>query len=174
VLSLKPSRQLYLLLALAAIAILLLVTRPEQDPELREAVSPRVQVEAVTLHDLRPQATVSGRLEPARKAALHFELSGQVDARPVEPGQAVQQGELLLALNSGDFVDAVAEAGLFFYDGTAADLARKLKLLAVRVEKGGLWPTTVTAALLTDRFKWQSLARQYDDALEQIRRHCCR
>jgi multidrug efflux pump subunit AcrA (membrane-fusion protein) len=110
VLSLKPSRQLYLLLALAAIAILLIVTRPQQDPELREAVSPRVQVEAVTLHDLLPLAAVSGRLEPARKTALHFELSGQVDARPVEPGQAVQQGDLLLALAAGDFVDALAEA----------------------------------------------------------------
>ncbi len=109
-LSLKPSRQLYLLLALVAIAILLVVARPEQGPELREAVSPRVQVEAVALHDLQPVATVSGRLEPARKTALHFELSGQVDARPVEPGQAVQQGELLLALDTGDFVDALAEA----------------------------------------------------------------
>jgi RND family efflux transporter MFP subunit len=110
VLSLKSSRQLYILLALVVIPVLLVVTRPEQDPKLREAVSPRVQVAAVTLHDLRPLATVSGRLEPARKTALHFELSGQVDARPVEPGQTVQQGELLLALASGDFVDALAEA----------------------------------------------------------------
>jgi RND family efflux transporter MFP subunit len=110
VLSLKSSRQLYILLALVAIPVLLVVTRPEQNPELREAVSPRVQVESVALHDLRPQATVSGRLEPARKTALHFELSGQVDARPVEPGQTVRQGELLLALDSGDFVDALAEA----------------------------------------------------------------
>jgi len=92
------------------IPVLLVVTRPEQGPELREAVSPQVQVESVALHDLRPLATVSGRLEPARKTALHFELSGQVDARPVEPGQTVQQGELLLALASGDYVDALAEA----------------------------------------------------------------
>jgi RND family efflux transporter MFP subunit len=110
VLSLKSSRQLYILLALVAIPVLLVVTRPEQNPELREAVSPRVQVDVVALHDLQPLATVSGRLDPARKAALHFELSGQVDARPVEPGQKVQQGELLLALASGDFVDALAEA----------------------------------------------------------------
>jgi RND family efflux transporter MFP subunit len=110
VLSLKSSRQLYILLALVAIPVLLVVTRPEQNPELREAVSPRVQVDVVALHDLQPLATVSGRLDPARKAALHFELSGQVDARPVEPGQTVQQGELLLALASGDFVDALAEA----------------------------------------------------------------
>jgi RND family efflux transporter MFP subunit len=110
VLSLKSTRQLYILIALVAIPVLLVVTRPEQNPELREAVSPRVQVDVVALHDLQPLATVSGRLEPARKAALHFELSGQVDARPVEPGQTVQQGELLLALASGDFVDALAEA----------------------------------------------------------------
>jgi RND family efflux transporter MFP subunit len=110
VLSLKSSRQLYLLLALGAIAILLLVTRPEQGAELREAVSPRVQVEAVDLHDLQPLEIVSGRLEPALKSALHFELSGQVDARPVEPGQVVQQGDLLLALAAGDFIDALAEA----------------------------------------------------------------
>jgi len=110
VLSLKSTRQLYILIALVAIPVLLVVTRPEQNPELREAVSPRVQVDVVVLHDLQPLATVSGRLDPARKAALHFELSGQVDARPVEPGQTVQQGELLLALASGDFVDALAEA----------------------------------------------------------------
>jgi len=110
VLSLTPSRQLYLLLALAAIAILLVVARPEQNPVLREAVSPRVQVEVVGLYDLQPVATVSGRLEPARKTALHFELSGQVATRQVEPGQVVQEGELLLALDSGDFVDALAEA----------------------------------------------------------------
>jgi RND family efflux transporter MFP subunit len=110
VLSHKLSRQLSLLLALVAISVLLVITRPEQGSELREAVSPRVQVETVGLHDLQPVATVSGRLEPARKAALHFELSGQVEARPVEPGQAVQEGELLLALDAGDFADALAEA----------------------------------------------------------------
>ncbi|HYQ72165.1 MAG TPA: efflux RND transporter periplasmic adaptor subunit [Gammaproteobacteria bacterium] len=109
-LSPKSSRQLALLFGLAAIAALLVITRPEQGPELREAVSPRVQVEAVALHDLQPVAVVSGRLDPARKTALHFELSGQVDARPVEPGQTVAQGELLLALDAGDFVDALAEA----------------------------------------------------------------
>jgi len=110
VLSPKTSRQLAFLLALAAIAVLLVVTRPEQGPVLREAARPRVQVQNVALYDLQPLETVSGRLEPARKAALHFELSGQVAARPVEPGQAVQAGELLLAMDAGDYADALAEA----------------------------------------------------------------
>jgi RND family efflux transporter MFP subunit len=41
---------------------------------------------------------------------MHFELSGQVYSGPVEPGQAVRQGELLLSLASGDYEDALDEA----------------------------------------------------------------
>jgi len=98
------------LLTLLAAAILLVVVRPDKAPELQEAVAPRVVVAAAGLHDLLPVETVSGRLEPARRAAMHFELSGQVLQRPVEPGQAVRPGELLLALSTGDYEDALAEA----------------------------------------------------------------
>ena len=77
---------------------------------LEESVVPAVQVALVGLHDLLPTETVSGRLEPSRKAALHFELAGQVSERPVEPGQAVAQGDPLLQLASGDYEDALAEA----------------------------------------------------------------
>lgn len=104
------ARQRYLLLAVALAALLLLVTAPEQEPELREAVATRVQVATVGRHDLVPSETVSGRLEPARKAALHFELAGQVKVRAVEPGHAVVKGALLLALDAGDYADALAEA----------------------------------------------------------------
>ncbi|MEN8205719.1 MAG: efflux RND transporter periplasmic adaptor subunit [Pseudomonadota bacterium] len=96
--------------ALLGVAILLLLTAPDKNPELQQAVVPVVQISTVGLHDLVPTETVSGRLEPARKAALHFELPGQVHARPVEPGQVVQQGEPLLMLLSGDYEDALAEA----------------------------------------------------------------
>jgi len=98
------------LLALFAGAILLVVVRPDRAPELQEAVAPGVVVAAAGLHDLLPVETVSGRLEPARRAAMHFELSGQVQERPVEPGQAVRSGELLLSLSAGDHRDALAEA----------------------------------------------------------------
>ena len=64
------------LAALFGLAILLLLTAPDKNPELQQAVVPVVQVAAVGLHDLVPAETVSGRLDPARKAALHFELSG--------------------------------------------------------------------------------------------------
>lgn len=104
------TRQRYLLLAVLLAAVLLVVTAPEQEPELREAVATRVKVAAVSRHDLVPSETVSGRLEPARKAALHIELAGQVEERAVEPGQQVAEGDLLLALDAGDYADALAEA----------------------------------------------------------------
>jgi RND family efflux transporter MFP subunit len=102
--------QRYLLLAVLLATVLLVLTAPEQEPELREAVATSVRVAAVDLHDLVPFEAVSGRLEPARKALLHFELAGQVEKRAVEPGQVVSEGEILLELAAGDYVDALAEA----------------------------------------------------------------
>jgi RND family efflux transporter MFP subunit len=100
----------YLLLGLLLVGAVLLLTAPDPAPELQEAAVPRVFVTRVDLHDLVPMVTVSGRLDPARKAALHFELSGQIEERAVEPGQAVAAGDLLLALAAGDYTDALAEA----------------------------------------------------------------
>jgi len=99
-----------MLAALVGVAVLLLLTVPDENPELQQAIVPVVQVTTVALHDLVPAETVSGRLEPARKTALHFELAGQIHARPVEPGQTVQAGEPLLMLSFGDYEDALAEA----------------------------------------------------------------
>lgn len=106
----KNRIQLYLLLGLLVVGAALLLTAPDPEPQLQEVAAPRVFVTRVERHDLQPTETVSGRLEPARKAELHFELSGQVEARAVEPGQAVAAGDLLLALSAGDYTDALAEA----------------------------------------------------------------
>jgi membrane fusion protein (multidrug efflux system) len=110
VLSIKSQSRIYILLALAGAVLLLLLTAPDKDPELQQVALPAVRAAPVGLHDLVPTEVVSGRLEPARRAEIHFELSGQVDSRPVEPGQVVQQGEMLLSLAAGDYEDALEEA----------------------------------------------------------------
>jgi glycosyltransferase involved in cell wall biosynthesis len=56
----------------------------------------------------------------------------------------------------------------FFYDGTVKNLAEKLFELANRTQKDALWSTAVSPSTLTDKFKWQNLARCYDEALEKI------
>ena len=98
------------MLALAGAVLLLLLTSPDKEPRLQQVAVPAVRVALVGLHDLVPTEIVSGRLEPARRANMHFELSGQVHTRPVEPGQVVQPDELLLSLEPGDYEDALNEA----------------------------------------------------------------
>ncbi|NNJ94344.1 MAG: efflux RND transporter periplasmic adaptor subunit [Halobacteria archaeon] len=105
----KNRIQIFTLVGLLVAGAVLLQTAPDPEPQLQEAAVPRVFVARVDLHDLVPTVTVSGRLDPARKAALHFELSGQIEERAVEPGQAMAAGDLLLALAAGDYADALAE-----------------------------------------------------------------
>ena len=62
-LSLNLPTKTYLLLALVAVAILLVVMRPGTAPVLQESVAPRVVVVAAGLHDLQPVETVSGLQE---------------------------------------------------------------------------------------------------------------
>ncbi len=129
-LAIRNHLQIYLLLGLLVAGAILLWTAPDPEPELQAAIVPRVFVARVGLHDLVPEETVSGRLDPARRAALHFELSGQVEQRAVEPGQSVAAGELLLALSAGDFADALAEAEAQ-YDQEARNISRDRELLAL-------------------------------------------
>ena len=124
----KFSKQVILLLGLVGLSLLLFLTAPNRESPLQEAVVPSVSVATVALHDLAPTEDVSGRLVPARKAALHFELAGQVDERPVEPGQVVTEGELLLSLAAGDFEDALAEAEAQLAQ-ESQDIARDRQLL---------------------------------------------
>lgn len=121
-------------IALVTLSVLLLIlTRPDRTPELVEAAVSNVLVTRVATHDLLPQETVSGRLEPQRKTALHFELSGQLSERQVEPGQRVEAGAVLLVMEADDYRDALAsaaaqlelEAGNIRRDRELLDLARR-------------------------------------------------
>lgn len=129
----KKATQRNLLIALAGLALLLVLTTPDRSPELEEPVPARVLVATVLNHDLLPQQSVSGHLAPMRRASLHFELSGQVRERLVEPGQPVAAGEMLLALVEDDYRDALdrAEAQLELERGNI-DKDRELLRLARR------------------------------------------
>ena len=88
----------------------LLWTRPDTQAELRELPPPRVKIDQVRVRDLQPVLRVTGKLQPAKKARLHFQVAGQVDARLVEAGQEVAAGSILLRIADGDFIDARAES----------------------------------------------------------------
>jgi len=101
---------LILLLVVVSIAFLLILNKPIKQLPLQRIPPLRVAVSTAQTTDVRPRVSVTGYLRPARKASLHFELAGQLQLRYVEAGKRVAKGELLLQLEDGDYVDAVAEA----------------------------------------------------------------
>jgi RND family efflux transporter MFP subunit len=99
-----------ILLFLTVIILLVFFIKPDDEPALRAlAPSPVLTSEVVRL-DLYPEETISGHLQPSRRAWLRFEVDGMVAERLVEPGQAVQAGDVLMRLESDDYQDALIQA----------------------------------------------------------------
>jgi RND family efflux transporter MFP subunit len=89
-----------------------------------------VNIGKVEQIDVQPISQVTGKLQPARKASLHFQVSGQVDTRLVEAGQYVEENVRLLSIESGDFVDEVEESKAVLKSEQNA-IARDSRLLAL-------------------------------------------
>jgi len=56
----------------------------------------------------------------------------------------------------------------FFYDGTVADLSRRLTELAACVGDKPLWPAKIMPSTLTNHLIWVNLAPKYDEILTSI------
>ncbi|MCK5639883.1 MAG: efflux RND transporter periplasmic adaptor subunit [Gammaproteobacteria bacterium] len=117
--------------------MLLIVTRPAGKATLQQISAPLVVTTTVQRMDLYPRVTVSGRLRPSHHSSLHFELSGQLVQRLVEPGQQVEQGQVLLQLMDEDYVDAVASARAL-YQQEKKGIARDRRLLKLAEENSAL------------------------------------
>lgn len=115
------------------IIVLLLLTRPDKTSEPEPLASVSVRGFVVKAVDLRPEVEVTGRLQPANRALLRFEVSGQLDRRHVEPGQVVEKEALLLSLEEGDARDALAEAQAKL-DMERAAIKRDRQLLKISIK----------------------------------------
>jgi len=102
------------ILFISSISVLIIAilfwTRPDTYAELQPLPPPTVYVDLVNQIDIQPITQVTGKLQPARKASLHFQVSGQIDERLVEAGQYVATNTRMLSIESGDFVDVVEES----------------------------------------------------------------
>jgi RND family efflux transporter MFP subunit len=101
------------ILFIASVSVLIITvlfwTRPDTYAELQSLPPPTVNVDIVDQIDIQPITQVTGKLQPARKASIHFQVSGQIDGRLVEAGLYVEAGARMLSIEAGDFVDAVEE-----------------------------------------------------------------
>lgn len=120
--------KLLVLLGLLVIAVLVVLTRPDSQQPVADLVPLRVIPAPVLRQDLTPVERLSGRLQPVRRVTLRFEVAGQLQTRPVEPGQPVEAGALLLALDTADYADVVQETEAQ-YEVERASVERDRRLL---------------------------------------------
>ncbi len=131
---------LAIVLASLLLVVLLIITRPEVNTEVKPPPVPRVEVTRVMVRDILPEVEVAGVLRPWQSARLRFEVSGEVRSRQIEPGQSVTSGEVLLQLDDADYRDALIEAqsqldesrATLKRDRALLELARENRLLAER------------------------------------------
>jgi RND family efflux transporter MFP subunit len=143
-------------------------TRPDTHAELQSLPPPTVKVDIVDQIDIQPITEVTGKLQPARKARLHFQVSGQIDRRIVEAGQNVEENALMLSIESGDYIDAVEESSAILKTERAA-IERDSQLLELMRQERELQESEVARL---KRLGQESLASKsnYDQALQSLYR----
>ncbi len=108
---LKTTAYVTIILVLSILAAIgLKLTAPKPVATQKKLAPPIIEAFKVLDRSLTPEIQLTGRLQPAHKVQLKFELSGRVSARLVEPGQKVRPGQILIKLDAGDYADALAQA----------------------------------------------------------------
>ena len=146
----------------------LLWTKPGTYAELQSVSPSMVKIDLVRQIDIQPIAKVTGKLEPARKASLHFQVSGQINERFVEAGQKVTAKTQMLSVNSGDFVDAVEESKALL-EIKRSTIKRDLRLLELIKQERELQEEEVKRLKQLDQNSLTSKSN-YDQALQSLYR----
>lgn len=90
--------------------ILLKVTRPEPETVSAKERSWLVEVITVTPDTHTPVLPLYGELVAPQQTTIAAPLAGRIGSRPVQEGQRVEAGELLVALDSADVAPLVDQA----------------------------------------------------------------
>ena len=117
----------------ALLAVLLIQTRPQAIASKETKFFPTIETIVTEPQSVTPVYTVSGRLQPIKVSELEFEVEGQIISRYVEPGMYVRQGQILLAVDEGDYYDAYVQAQAR-RDSVATQLKYDKELLKLTME----------------------------------------
>lgn len=118
-------------LLLLPAALLVLAGCKRHDPSAPAAGLPVAQVQAAAVQTAQTPVftTITGTVRPVQRAVLSAKLMGTVAAVPVNLGQAVAAGDLLLRLSAAEVEARVAQAKAQLNQVTR-DLERERALLA--------------------------------------------
>ena len=161
--------RILLIISISIIAITaLLWTKPNTYAELQSISPSTVQVDIVKQIDIQPFAKATGILEPARKASLHFQVSGQINERFVEAGMKIKAKDKMLSVDSGDFIDAVEESKALL-EIKRDTIKRDMRLLELIKQERELQEEEVKRLKQLDRNSLTSKSN-YDQALQSLYR----
>ena len=161
--------RILLIISISIIAITaLLWTKPNTYAELQSISPSTVQVDIVKQIDIQPFAKATGKLEPARKASLHFQVSGQINERFVEAGMKIKAKDKMLSVDSGDFIDAVEESKALL-EIKRDTIKRDMRLLELIKQERELQEEEVKRLKQLDRNSLTSKSN-YDQALQSLYR----
>ena len=161
--------RILLIISISIIAITaLLWTKPDTYAELQSISPSTVKVDVVKQIDIQPFAKATGKLEPARKASLHFQVSGQINDRFVEAGTRIKSKDKMLSVDSGDFIDAVEESKALL-EIKHDTIKRDIRLLELIKQERELQEEEVKRLKELDRNSLTSKSN-YDQALQSLYR----
>ena len=144
----KKTQKFMILVALcltALLATLLIQTRPQAIASKETNLLTTVEIIVAEARDVTPVYTLSGRLQPIKVSELEFEVEGQIITRYVEPGIYVRQGQVLLAIDEGDYYDTYIQAQAR-RDSVAAQLEYDKELLKLKMENVAMQKREVARA----------------------------
>ena len=99
--------------------IVLKATRSEPEPVTVQERTWRVETLVVDPQDRQPSLTLYGQLESPRRFTVVAPMAGRIDRLPASDGQAVEEGQLLVALDEQDIAPRVRQAEADLADARA-------------------------------------------------------
>lgn len=94
-----------------------------------------VRTEAVRRRDLVATVTASGKIQPKRKVDISADVSGRVIQLPVEEGQWVNKGDLLLRIDPSQYEAAVQQAQAGVAQNRAREAQARAQLLKAQADQ---------------------------------------
>ncbi len=138
-----PGRRASLATVMALAAALHLGCRREARPRSPAPSPPvaTVRVAAVESHDFSATEDIMGTLRTQHRAVVEAKVAGRIESLLAVPGQAVQQGALLVTLDARE-IQARLDSALAIRDQATRDLERFTRL----VKDGAIAPSDLDAA----------------------------
>jgi HlyD family secretion protein len=94
-----------------------------------------VRAETVARRDLVATVTASGKIQPKRKVDISADVSGRVIQLPVEEGQWVNRGDLLLRIDPSQYEAAVQQAEAGVAQNRAREAQARAQLLKAQADE---------------------------------------